>query len=183
MSVTRRPTKSNFGVNSVRFSPDSQFLAACCGDSVVRIWDARSGQPLEYLEGHQDDVHSIAFTPDGHGLVSGSWDNTVKYWDLSRLFTKTLESTAGENDIAPGQEDEEKSRCVMTLEGHAGGVLAVAVSHDGRWIVSGSEDCGVRFWDVKTGEMVCLLHGHDQWGTWHRSQLRLRLDTEIDAPI
>lgn len=164
-------------MNSVCFSPDCQLVAACCGDSVVRIWDARSGQCLEILEGHQDDVHSIAFTPDGFGLISSSWDSTLKHWDLSpllfRMFQAAIHGSDDRTSAIPAWESEERSRCVMTLAEHTDAALAVAVSHDGQWIISGSEDCGVRFWDAKTGEVECLLHGHDQWGTSHEYLMTL----------
>src|SRR5690606_25131956 len=37
------------------------------------------------------------------------------------------------------------------LRGHAGGVRALAVSRDGRRIVSGGDDRRVRIWDLATG--------------------------------
>jgi glucose repression regulatory protein TUP1 len=42
-------------------------------------------------------------------------------------------------------------------------VLSVAVSHDGQWIVSGSKDRGVQFWD-RSGVVQCMLQGHKNSG-------------------
>ena len=40
-------------------------------------------------------------------------------------------------------------------------VTSVAVSHDGQWIVSGSSDLGVRFWNPKSGTaQFTLVTGH-----------------------
>ena len=39
-------------------------------------------------------------------------------------------------------------------------MLSVAVSHDGQWVVSGSKDRGVQFWDAKTANVQCMLQGH-----------------------
>jgi len=72
-------------VQSVAISSDGRLVAAGSYDKVVRIWDARTGELLETLQGHSSQVRSVAFTPDGRGLVSGSLDNTLKYWDVSRL--------------------------------------------------------------------------------------------------
>ncbi|KAJ7850458.1 hypothetical protein B0H13DRAFT_1487182, partial [Mycena leptocephala] len=33
------------------------------------------------------------------------------------------------------------------------------VSHDSQWIVSGSKDCGMQFWDP-AGVTQCILRGH-----------------------
>ncbi len=39
-------------------------------------------------------------------------------------------------------------------------MLSVAVSHDGAWVVSGSKDRGVQFWDAHTAIVQCMLQGH-----------------------
>jgi len=39
-------------------------------------------------------------------------------------------------------------------------VLSVASSHDGKWAVSSSKDCGVMFWNSKTGIPHCMIQGH-----------------------
>lgn len=77
------------GVTSVVLSPDGMFLAAASLDTVVRIWDARSGKLVDKLKGHIDSVYSVAFSPDGKILVSGSLDKTLKMWDIEGL-RKTL---------------------------------------------------------------------------------------------
>jgi hypothetical protein len=44
-------------------------------------------------------------------------------------------------------------------------VRSVAVSHDHQWVVSGSDDGSVRFWDLRTGEEQLILRGHVDGGT------------------
>jgi len=48
----------------------------------------------------------------------------------------------------------------MNFMGHKDYVLSVAVSHDGHWVVSGSKDRGVQFWDSKTAVVQSMLQGH-----------------------
>jgi WD40 repeat protein len=43
---------------------------------------------------------------------------------------------------------------VGTLTGHSGEVRSVAISRDGKWVVSGSYDRLVKIWDVATGAEV-----------------------------
>jgi len=38
--------------------------------------------------------------------------------------------------------------------------MSVAISHDVQWVVSGSEDGGVQFWDAKSGIVQLMLQGH-----------------------
>jgi glucose repression regulatory protein TUP1 len=43
-------------------------------------------------------------------------------------------------------------------------VLSVAVSPDGKWLVSGSKDRGVQFWDPNNGQVQFMLQGHKNSG-------------------
>ena len=40
----------------------------------------------------------------------------------------------------------------------------MAVSHDGAWVVSGSKDRGVQFWDSRSAIVQCMLQGHKNSG-------------------
>ncbi|KAJ3080392.1 hypothetical protein HK100_010146, partial [Physocladia obscura] len=47
-----------------------------------------------------------------------------------------------------------------TLEGHSYWVLAVAISTDGQFVVSGLKDKTVKIWDAQTGALQRTLEGH-----------------------
>jgi WD40 repeat protein len=47
-----------------------------------------------------------------------------------------------------------------TLAGHMGGVLACAVTPDGRRVVSASDDGTLKVWDLDTGGVIATLGGH-----------------------
>jgi WD40 repeat protein len=63
-------------------------------------------------------------------------DRTIRVWKL--------------ND-----ESEPKDPAVLT--GHVGGVLALAISNDGRRLASGSSDGGIKFWSLETFEEVAHI--------------------------
>ena len=46
--------------------------------------------------------------------------------------------------------------------GHTGSVNALALSPDGRFLVSGSEDVTLKIWDTATGNVLRTLSGHEQ---------------------
>ncbi len=141
------------GVTSVVLSPDGRFLAAASLDHMVRIWDAATGTLLDKLKGHKDSVYSVVFSPDGKFLVSGSLDKTLKMWDMVSLKLSLGSSPSPEYS-------EGRTPCLTTLQGHKDYVLSVAMSPDGGWIVSGSKDRGVQFWDPKTAKAQFMLQGH-----------------------
>ncbi|KKP00410.1 glucose repression regulatory protein TUP1 [Trichoderma harzianum] len=138
------------GVTTVAISPDTQFVAAGSLDKSVRVWDIMTGFLVERLEGpdgHKDSVYSVAFSPNGKDLVSGSLDRTIKMWELSSPRGPPNASTKG-------------GKCVKTFEGHRDFVLSVALTPDANWVLSGSKDRGVQFWDPRTGTTQLMLQGH-----------------------
>jgi len=126
-------------------------VAAGSLDKSVRVWDAVTGSLIERLEGqdgHRDSVYSVAFSPSGRELVSGSLDKTIKMWELhaSRGVSNITGTTRG--------------KCIKTFEGHKDFVLSVALTPDGKWVLSGSKDRGVQFWDPATANAQLMLQGH-----------------------
>ncbi len=140
------------GVTTVAISPDGNYVAAGSLDKVVRVWDAKTGYLVERLEGHKDSVYSVAFSPNGKDLLSGSLDKSIKMWELSTPRGVPLGN-------AP-----KGGFCRTTFLGHKDFVLSVALSPDGQWVVSGSKDRCVQFWDPRTAQMQLLLQGHKNSG-------------------
>lgn len=46
------------------------------------------------------------------------------------------------------------------LKSHSGAVVTLAISPDGRWLVSGSEDWTLRLWDLRVNRVVSTFEGH-----------------------
>lgn len=78
--------------------------------SMVRLWDAATGQPLGQLLRHDAYVWAVAFSPDGKKVATGS--------DMARLW-----------DIATGQPLGSPMK-------HKSFVLAVAFSPDGKKVAT-----------------------------------------------
>ncbi|ODQ57927.1 hypothetical protein WICANDRAFT_34664 [Wickerhamomyces anomalus NRRL Y-366-8] len=145
------------GVTTVAVSPDGKLVAAGSLDRTVRVWDSSTGFLVERLDseneagtGHKDSVYSVAFTSDGSEVASGSLDRTVKLWSLKQLGNGTSSNTQSKNVTA----------CEVTYVGHKDFVLSVCSSPDSQYILSGSKDRGVIFWEKKTGDPLLMLQGH-----------------------
>ena len=159
----------------VSVAHDGSLVAAGGEDSIIRIWGVQTGHLVERLRGHGDWVRSVAFTPDDRGLISGSGDFKVKRWNLTSFLEcdarmeplppAMSSASAPERSLAiPAKEGGERgSVCTMTFVGHKDDVKGVAVSYDGLWMVSGSDDKSALFWDARNAQAQFSLHGHTHW--------------------
>jgi WD40 repeat protein len=122
-------------VKSVAFSPNGTRIVSGSDNNTLRLWDAKSGQPIGApLLCHESWILSVAFSPDGTRIVSGSNDKTLQLWDAK----------SGQPIGAP-------------LQAHEDLVRSVAFSPGGTRIVSGSVDNTVRLYDAKSGEVLSVL--------------------------
>jgi glycosyltransferase involved in cell wall biosynthesis len=97
--------------------------------------------------------------------------STDGYGHTSYTFTpngETIISGGGNGNLTAYQRNGSK---IGDYIGHTGDVMAVAVSADGRFLVSGAADQTVRLWNVKTREnLLTLFHGSNgEWVAWTNS--------------
>jgi WD40 repeat protein len=167
------------GMDSVAISPDGRLGLSGNGDRTLSLWDLASGKclrtfyldwPLLQLGG----ISSVTISPDGRLGLSGGADAKLRLWDLaSGQCLRTLENV-GSNEISPdwrwvllgGSQlrlwDLSSGECLRSFEGHSDKVSSVAISPDGRWGLSGSDDKTLRLWDLTSGECLRSFEGHTQ---------------------
>jgi WD40 repeat protein/tRNA A-37 threonylcarbamoyl transferase component Bud32 len=149
----RRFKGHNDRTMTLAISPDGRRALSGGSDKVVRLWDLESGDLSREFHGHTEWVFSVAFSPDGRlaystsgGFDDGAWrdgtDSAIRVWD-----------------VETGQE-------VRKLEGHKGIVWRVALSPDGRHVLSGGSDKASILWDAKTGAEIRRFRGHTARVDW-----------------
>ena len=66
----------------MRFSPASTLLAAAGDSRVIALFDAKSGEQVASLTGHQSWIMCLDWSSTGEYLASGSWDGSVRVWSI-----------------------------------------------------------------------------------------------------
>lgn len=58
-------------------------LASGGPESVVRVWDPKSGKRITKFVGHTDNIRDILISRDGETIMTASSDQTVKVWSVT----------------------------------------------------------------------------------------------------
>nr|WP_198015034.1 WD40 repeat domain-containing protein [Mastigocladopsis repens] len=126
-------------ITSLAFTPDSRTLVSggSQNDGVIRLWDTTTGKRTGIISrAHKTAVESMIISPDGQTLASCSDDNTINLWNLkNNKFTRSF-------------------------VGHTSNVLSLAVTPNGKVLVSGALD-GIRMWDLLQQRPLATLTRFD----------------------
>lgn len=137
---TAQPTmlgRHDEAIVDLAFSRDGQLLASGGDDAKVRVWELETGKLEREFDCSPKHVDAVAFTLDNRYLLSGGHDHgtpgeIVQNFAGNRLFRKRG-STVRVWRMSDGA-------LVQVLAAHDNDVRGVAVSPDGRWAASASED-------------------------------------------
>ncbi|MBD2452007.1 WD40 repeat domain-containing protein [Nostoc sp. FACHB-152] len=182
--IQRTLTGHTSKVNAVVFSPDGR-LVSCSGDNTIKFWDWQRGKLVNSLEEvHSKSVDAIAISPDGKIIISTSWH--IKVADLlngkeistlegngyisslaispdSKIFVNDCYDTIKVREFSKGNFLDWWKLKITTprlLKGHSGKVNTLAISTDGKTLVSGGEDKTIKVWNLQTGELKRTFLGH-----------------------
>jgi len=172
-------------VNSLAFSSDGQTLVSCGADSTIKIWHVGALDLIDILHKHNGIVRCVAFTPDGRMLATGGDDRKILFWDLMQrrvAIALSLDDTAA-HSLVLSQDGQtlvtgsyrkikvwrtspqvgklfKDTEPLQSLMGHSHIVSSLAISADGKLLVSGSWDKTIKIWQLDTGELISTLKGH-----------------------
>ncbi len=106
-------------------TPDGQF-AACARANRISFYHLPSGRAVATENAHRDQVNALAFSPDGALLASAGY-REVKLWRRPRDVQKLALADAG---------------------------TRVAVSPDGKWLVTGGDDGNIKVCELPGGKVA-----------------------------
>jgi WD40 repeat protein len=154
-------------VTAVTFVGPKRRVAAGNNLGQILLWDLPekpsepAPPPVRRLDGHTNVISRLLASPDGRWLISASYDHSVRLWDMEAAATGTAEvildsrsradaarrAGAKAPPPAPGVKVE-LQQAAKTLDGHTDWVMSLAMTPDGKMLVSGDEDSQVIVWDL-----------------------------------
>ncbi|MCU0542047.1 MAG: WD40 repeat domain-containing protein [Oscillatoriaceae cyanobacterium Prado104] len=167
------------GIKSLAISPDGQTLVSG-GYRTLKIWNLQTGELKKTMSAHLSHVYAVAISPDGQAIVSGGYKN-LKTWNIETGELKKVRNhisgkvNALAIDRNRGKEPDwqtifsggiDKNTYIWFLDSkfwrtglrschnkHSQAINAVAISPDGKTLVSGSDDKTIKLWNIVTGSM------------------------------
>jgi WD40 repeat protein/tRNA A-37 threonylcarbamoyl transferase component Bud32 len=160
-------------VTSVAYAPNGRWLVTGSTDGTARLWDAAAGRKLRMFESQNSGpVCAVGVTPDSKRVITGSEDCVARVWDAATgRFLFTLQgdtaspvwclSTAA---LLFSPQAQGPLLVASTLysgkTGHMAPVRSIALSGNGTWVVTGSDDRTAKIWNDADGRLLkTLFHG------------------------
>ncbi len=191
-SWTRIQERDGFRWTAMAISMEEKYLAFGCSDGNIRIMDNRTGDIIRVMGAHAHPVTALMITPDNRKMISMG-DDRIKIWDFERgellgtigdLNRPIRLTPDGETIIARSRSEHRRTTdnslkvlnlktggVVHRLEGHrtTGNVQdlvsGLAVTRDGRYLISCAGDRTLRVWDLSTGECMTVFRGEGAFRT------------------
>ena len=148
-------------INSVAISPDGRFIASGSWDNSITVLDMYTKEQVHHFSNAHSstislfcmhthsliaNINSVAISADGRFIVSGSDDNSIKVFDM-----QTKEQLRHFSDAHSGTVFLFCTHTYFLIES----ITSVAISADGRFIVSGSDDNSIKVFPLLCSRPVC----------------------------
>ncbi|MCK4900349.1 MAG: WD40 repeat domain-containing protein, partial [Anaerolineales bacterium] len=172
--------KNNVGYSELEYSPDGQYIISGLFD--VGLWSLTNGAEVRQFV-HGGALPDVAYSPDGRTAIAVERFQDLHLWDLdagnkilhidlpeaawevaytidggSALVTFFLVGDVIQYDLSTGAEIQRLGG-ESEQDGHLGWADAVAVSPDGKTVLTGSQSAGEEgrdlfLWDLASGEQL-----------------------------
>ncbi|TFG24872.1 MAG: WD40 repeat domain-containing protein, partial [Promethearchaeota archaeon] len=135
-------------IRVVQFSPDGNYILSGSGnilgvDCSIRIWEIATSMIKKKITWQEEPISSMILSPYGKYIICGLTYFIPK--ENCRIFIY----------------DYNTEILVHILEGHKGSVDAIALSPNGKFMISASLDNTIKLWELHSWKLVETLQGHE----------------------
>jgi WD40 repeat protein len=140
----RELTGHNGAVFDLDFSPDGSLLASASADATIKVWHVATGERFDTLSQPQAEQYSVDFSPDGRFIYGSGGDSRIRKWKLISRSSPQI------------------NPLLVSRFAHEGVITKMAISSDGRYLVTASENGSLKTWDAeKISELSASTFNHD----------------------
>ena len=154
-------TQSRFLVDQARQSYSQGDYGTALALALEALPDERRGRIRPYLPAAESMLYqAVAMLRERHAWELVGYEEGMKVLpDGKRVVTFSPIANSGAS--APRLRDAATGRVIAVLEGHTAGLVTVAVSPDGKRILTASFDDTARLWNVADGAPLGTFKGQD----------------------
>ena len=105
-------------------------------DKTLKIWNRETRELQNTLTGHTAAVTGVKITEQN--IISSSYDGTIRFWDLV----------------------DHSTECI--LPAHSSSVNTIAVSQNGKFLVSGGGDKTIKIWDLNSKKLLNTIEAKNE---------------------
>ncbi|GAB1220750.1 hypothetical protein ENUP19_0057G0084 [Entamoeba nuttalli] len=158
-------------INCARFSPDGSLCVCVSSDKSISVFDGKTGEMKYKKTEHKAGVYSVTWGNDSKTFITASADKTCKVWnaeDGSVIKTIEFENTIEQQQLGVVNSkngiicvslngsmhniEESSGDIKEVIEGHNKPITAL--SNDGEYLYSGSNEGHVVRWEKASGKAV-----------------------------
>jgi WD40 repeat protein len=154
-------------VDSLQYSPDSQFLAVAFGGGGIGIYEVATGRLIKRMTVYTPTFKAVAYSPNGRYLAFDQWKKNEgeQFWNPTEIQLLDTSANGGIVKTFPGHTDLTTSlafdpRGKLLASGATTGAMRGSLDPKTGQMVYKRNDDPIRIWDVETGMLVKELAGH-----------------------
>jgi WD40 repeat protein len=155
-------------IRATAVTQDGKFAISGSYDGEVKVWNIKTHQLSKSLKGHKGPVRAVATNKEM--VISGSYDGTIRVWNLlNKADDKEIPAHNGwvnklaviPNDMVVSASEDgtikiwslkdpdlKSPKATHILRGHDGPIRSMAVSSNGKKIITGSSNGTLNIWTV-----------------------------------
>lgn len=161
--------------------PNGKTVISSSSDGKFQLWDTATGQLTKSFSSSVsnssfESISVLVLSLNGRVMVSGSWDGSILVWDLlTGTLQKQLQKQPKAVSVMAVSDSGDRLAIANTNEpvikvwntrtgklegillGNIGIVTALRFSHDGQYLISGSDEPSIKIWSLSTRRILRTL--------------------------